>query len=52
MTPTGKGEADNVCKDNENRKKRYNRINRCNSKIACSYAIKVKQKTGTKTTNS
>ena len=34
--PTEKGEAGNVCKDNENGKKRYNRINRSNSKIACS----------------
>ena len=36
MIPTEKGEAGNVCKDNENGKKRYNRINRSNSKIACS----------------
>ena len=42
MIPTEKGEAGNVCKDGENGKKRYNRINRSNSKIACSQAIKVK----------
>ena len=33
MIPTEKGEAGNVCKDDENGKKRYNRINRSNSKI-------------------
>ena len=36
MIPTEKGEAGNVCKFDENGKKRYNRINRSNSKIACS----------------
>ena len=36
MISTEKGEADNVCKDDENGKKRFNLINRSNSKIACS----------------
>ena len=36
MIPTEKEQAGNVCKSNENGKKRYNRINRSNSKIACS----------------
>ena len=36
MISTEKGEAGNVCKDDKNGKKRYNRINRSNSKIACS----------------
>ena len=36
MIPTEKGEAGNVCKVDEDGKKRYNRINRSNSKIACS----------------
>ena len=31
MIPTEKGEVDNVCKDDENGKKRFNRINRSNT---------------------
>ena len=31
MIPTEKGEVDNVCKDDENEKKRFNRISRSNS---------------------
>ena len=34
MIPIEKGEAGNKCKDDENVRKRYNRINRSNSKIA------------------
>ena len=49
MISTEKGKADNVCKDDENGKKRFNRINRSNIKIACSQAIK--QKAGGKATN-
>ena len=51
MIPTEKEEADNICKDDGNGKKLFNRINRSNSKIAYLLAVKVKQKTGRKTTN-
>ena len=51
MILTERGEPGNVYKDNENGRKRYNRISRSNSEIACSKAIKVKQKTRRKTTN-
>ena len=33
MIPTEEGEAGNVCKDNENGKKRYNRIGRSNELV-------------------
>ena len=36
MIPTEKGEADIICKDDGNGKKLFDRINRSNSKIACS----------------
>ena len=38
MIPTEKGEVDNVCKDDENEKKRFNRINRSNT-VKCSLLV-------------